>query len=112
MGIPFDLPEGIPAAKSGVAIPSQVVSDFSGYWEVPTTSIDGSFIVSYKWPFCWRSENKTIHMIAKMAEAGVKWHVAPESEPVIPDARHNEWKVSVNTSGKEWGITLQGENNR
>ena len=67
-----------------------------GYTMYPITRVDGSYIISYKWPWSWFTHSKTIHMIGTETTDGIRWRAAPESEPVIADANNQMFKVGPN----------------
>jgi hypothetical protein len=81
------------------------------YQKHKLTAVDGSFVVRYRWwlsPF-WQT--KTIHMIESPGpEEGIRWRVAPASEPVIQDApsQVDGWKMSVRSNNTEFALTMRG----
>jgi len=106
LGIPFIFRDGLPSPMPGVGVPAQVTSDFSGYSSSMITAIDGYFIVLYKWPLCWFQEKRTIHMIARRSDDTLKWRIAPDSEPIIPDA-NGGFMVEVTGPPNQWGVTMK-----
>ena len=86
LGIGFYVNNGVPALMRTGGAPQAVVSDLVGYSNYPVTAIDGSLLVRYHRPFSWFQQDKIIHVIAcNQGGEKIRWRIAPESEPVIPD---------------------------
>ncbi len=86
LAIGFYIKNNTPSLMSTGGRPQGVISDLVGYSNYPVTAIDGTLIVRYNWPFPWFQQQKIVHVIASnQGGAKLKWRIAPESEPVIPD---------------------------
>jgi hypothetical protein len=75
------------------------------------TAVDGSFVIHYKWKSARIPQTRVIHMIESNGpEEGLRWRVAPESEPIILDAplRPDGWKMTARSNTVEYGLTLKG----
>jgi hypothetical protein len=105
VGIEFWFINGRPTLPVNGGAPRLVTTDFIGYSYSQITAIDGSYIILYSWPFSWLQQQKTIHAIARRNNGGIKWRVAPASEPIIADVvRGDGFKITATGGEKEWGI--------
>lgn len=106
LGIPFTFKDGLPSLTPGVPLPASITTDFMGYSSSEVTAIDGSFVVLYKWPWRWFQTSKVIHIIGRRSDGRIKWRVAPNSEPIIPDAAGG-FMVTASGPPKQWGVTMK-----
>ena len=107
MGIPLTVKDGLPMLFPGAPLPAMIQPDFNGYPYSEVTGIDGSFVVSYTWPFSWIPQETVIHVIAERTSDGLKWRVVPRDEPTIPDGPHaGGWKLTARSNGEAWGVEL------
>jgi hypothetical protein len=113
MAIPFRYINETPVVTSGPAPASMTFgfADAVNYRGHAITAVDGSFVVSYKWYLCPFRENSTIHVIASPGpEDGIKWRIAPASEPVIADAKLGGWKLTAKSNTAKFGVTMKRAN--
>jgi hypothetical protein len=109
LGIPFLLKDGLPFFAPGARAPVAIRSDFSGFSSSQVTAIDGDFVVLYKWPLSPFEEKRAIHMIARRTDGAgdLKWRVAPDSEPTIPDAVSGFIVNAGGDSSGKWAVTMR-----
>lgn len=105
LGIPFLFDDGLPSVIPGTPIPATLSPDFIGYSSSNVTAIDGEYIILYKWPLYPFQEQRRVHMIARRNDGELKWRVAPNSEPTIPDATDG-FVVTASGPPKQWGVTM------
>ncbi len=110
LGIPFLLNNGNPSFAPNASIPVILKPDFVGYSYNQVTGVDGSFVLAYTWPISWIRHEHVIHMIARRTTEELSWRVAPNSEPVIPDAQPGKDGIKFTATGTpgKWGIELAG----
>ncbi len=96
--------DGVPMLRPGTPVPAKMTADLTGYSYNQITAVDGSFVVEYRWPHTFWVQRRVIHVVARRSGDELKWRVAPESEPVIPDPEG--WTVLAKSTSKEWGITM------
>jgi len=108
LGIGFRLNNGNPSLIYTGGAPKSVTADFAGYSYSQVTAIDGSYIIHYNLPLSWFRQQKIIHMIARRHDEGLKWRVAPVSEPTIADiVQGNGFRVTATGNQEDWGIVLK-----
>jgi hypothetical protein len=78
LGIPFLFDDGLPSVIPGTPIPATLSPDF---------------------------KQRRVHMIARRNDGELKWRVAPNSEPTIPDATDG-FVVTASGPPKQWGVTM------
>ena len=107
LGIPFVLnKDGMPSLRPGAPFPAIVKPNLVGHFPSQVTSVDGYFIVLYRWPLSPFREKRTIHMIARRNSGGLQWRVAPSSEPIIADAPGG-FIVTASAEPDKWGVTMK-----
>jgi hypothetical protein len=108
MAIPFLLNNGNASFLPGAPIPRIMKPDFAGYAYNQVTAADGSFIVSFTWPWSWLRHERIIHVIARQTSDGLKWRVAPSSEPVIRDANPGPDGLTFTAKGPrdKWAVEM------
>jgi hypothetical protein len=111
LGMTFQYVNGVPMATSRCPIAITVgFADAVRYKNHEITGVDGSFVIRYRWPLLPFHQTKIIHMIESLGpENGIKWKVAPASEPVMPDAqRIDGWKMTAASNAAQFAITMKG----
>lgn len=105
LGIPFEFKDGLPSLIPGAPLPAAIMTDLKGYVSANIAAIDGYFIVVYKCSLCWWSQQRRIHLIARRSDERLKWHVAPNSEPIIPYSTGG-FIVTANGPPDRWAVTM------
>jgi hypothetical protein len=108
LGIPIVFrDDGLPMVRPGVPVPTKVVMGFTGYLNSQITAIDGAFVILYKWPLTPWVQRRVIHVVARRVGDDLKWRVAPESEPVIPDPDvSGGWTFTAKSDNDRWGVEM------
>jgi len=112
LGVTYQYVNGTPMpTSSGPAILIVGFEDAIHYQNRQLTTVDGSFIVQYKWRLWPFQQTTIIHMIESPGpEEGIRWRVAPASEPVIPDAPAQDrgWKMTGDSNSAQFAVTMKG----
>jgi len=108
MALPFLLNNGNASFQPGVPLLRMMKPDFVGYAYNQVSAADGSFIVSYSWPWPWIRQERVFHMIAQRSDSGLTWRVAPKSEPVIRDATPSPDSLTFTATGPKdkWAVEM------
>ena len=108
MAIPFLLNSGNASFVPDAPIPGVMKPDFVGYDYNEVTAADGSFIISYTWPWSWVRQERIIHMIARRTSDALKWKIAPKSEPIIRDANPGPDGLTFTAIGPrdKWAVEM------
>lgn len=102
LGIPFTFKYGPPTLLYSTGTPVFVRSDLVGYTNYPSTSLDGTLIIKYKFSLFGIRQERRVHLVGFRSAAVIVWKIAPESEAVIPDAplSINSFKLTASVPDK------------
>jgi hypothetical protein len=91
-------------------IPASITPDLSQYVPAKVTAVDGSYIIPFKWPWSWLQHRRIIHVIGRRGDSQLKWRIAPNGEPVIPDGGGFKIQATGPTNPSQWVITMKRGN--